>query len=436
MAQPERQVRGAALVGLAMTFGNVCAYAFVVVSAQLLAPERYGEVGAIMGLLLVLGVVSLGLQAGAARTVATGPGEVAAVERDTLRAGLRAAVILLIGVILVSPLLMYVLGLSHIVTAIFAGLAASALALKGAAAGLLQGERDWHGFAIVQLLNGIGRLVLAGGLVLMWATAEGAILGVALGNLMPMVAALLVVRRRSRQHRHGDDAAPADSPDLAADPGAPRGGTGLGFLDILRDSHLLLAMLVLTNVDILLARVVLTDHESGLYAAGLIITKAVLFLPQFVITVAFPDMVEQGARRALRITLLAVCGIGGLTVAGVAVLAPVALQFVGGAEYAEVQGQLWLFAVLGTALSLVNVYVFRFLATARTKREWWVWGAVLAVMAVSPLVGSVTQLLIVMIIADVLLLGVLAALEGRDQRASEQTDVSGPPHARTRPDRH
>lgn len=434
MAQPQRQVRGAALVGLAMTFGNVCAYAFVVVSAQLLAPARYGEVGAIMGLLLVLGVVSLGLQAGAARTVATGPGDVATVEHETLRAGLRASVILLIGVIVVSPLLMYVLGLSQLVTAIFAGLAAAELALKGAAAGLLQGERNWHGFAVVQLLNGIGRLVVAGGIVLIWATAEGAILGVALGNLLPMTAALLVLRRHTRQQRSRQQDR-VDSPEATGDPRVPRGGVGLGFFDVLRDSHLLLAMLVLTNIDILLARVVLTDHESGLYAAGLIITKAVLFLPQFVITVAFPDMVEQGARRALRITLLAVCGIGGLTVAGVALLAPVALVFVGGTEYGEVQGQLWLFAVLGTALSLVNVYVFRFLATARTKREWWVWGAVLAVVAVSPLVGSVTHLLIVVIVADVILLGVLAWLEGRDQRAAA-ADVSARPDARTRPDRH
>lgn len=433
MAQPERQVRGAALVGLAMTFGNICAYAFVVVAAQLLTPAKYGEVGAIMGLLLVLGVVSLGLQAGAARTVATGPGEVASIEHKTLRSGVRASAILLVGVILASPLLMYVFGLSHVATAVFAAFAAAELALKGAAAGLLQGERNWHGFAVVQLLNGIGRLVLAGGMVLIWTTAEGAVLGVALGNLLPMLAALLVLRRHTRRQRSEEPA--ADSPDLAASPGSPQSVTSLGFIDILRDSHLLLAMLVLTNVDILLTRVVLTNHESGLYAAGLIITKAVLFLPQFVITVAFPDMVERGARRALRITLLSVCGIGTLTVVGVAVLAPVALLFVGGHEYAEVQGQLWLFAVLGTALSLVNVYVFRFLATARTKREWWVWGAVLLVLAASPLVETVTHLLLVVIVVDTVLLGVLAWLESRDQReARSHDDVSAPPRTTSRPD--
>jgi O-antigen/teichoic acid export membrane protein len=418
MEQTKRQVRGAALVGLAMTFGNVCAYAFVVAAAQLLSPATYGEVGAIMGLLLVLGVVALGLQAGAARTVASGTDAVTTIERRTVRSGMRAAAILLAGVVLLSPLLAMLLDLSSVATAVFAAFAAAELALMGAAAGLLQGEREWHGFAVVQLLNGIGRLVVAGGLVLLWTTASGAILGVALGNLLPMLAALLVLRRHTRKTTECETAGADDVPTTTAvDDGS------LGFLAVLRDSHLLLATLVLTNVDILLARVVLTDHQSGLYAAGLIITKAVLFLPQFVITVAFPDMVERGARRALRITLLVVCGLGALTVIGVGVLAPVALIFVGGAEYVEVQGQLWLFAVLGTALSLVNVYVFRFLATARAHREWWVWGAVLVVLAASPLIGTVTQLLLVMIAVDIVLLGVLAWLESRDRRlAAERAD--------------
>ena len=38
------------------------------------------------------------------------------------------------------------------------------------------------------------------------------------------------------------------------------------------------------------ARSVLDSHDSGLYAAGLIVTRAVMFLPQFVVVVAFPSM--------------------------------------------------------------------------------------------------------------------------------------------------
>ena len=52
----------------------------------------------------------------------------------------------------------------------------------------------------------------------------------------------------------------------------------------------LLAFFVLSNTDIVIARNVLDSHQAGLYAGGLILTKAVLFLPQFVVVVAFPSM--------------------------------------------------------------------------------------------------------------------------------------------------
>ena len=47
----------------------------------------------------------------------------------------------------------------------------------------------------------------------------------------------------------------------------------------------------------IVARNVLTDHDAGLYAGGLILTKAVLFLPQFVVVIAFPSMSTVDERR-------------------------------------------------------------------------------------------------------------------------------------------
>ena len=60
---------------------------------------------------------------------------------------------------------------------------------------------------------------------------------------------------------------------------------------------MLLAFFALSNVDIVIARNVLDEHDAGLYAGGLILTKAVLFLPQFVVVIAFPSMATQAERR-------------------------------------------------------------------------------------------------------------------------------------------
>ncbi|WP_392426158.1 oligosaccharide flippase family protein [Barrientosiimonas humi] len=436
-SKPEESVRdasGAALVGLAMTFGNLCAYGFVVLAAQVLEPSRFGEVGAIMGLLLVLGVVSLGLQATAARVVASAGKSSAAIERRALRAGARAALVIVIGGCLLTPLTVLALDLSSPLTSLFAVVAAAELALMGAAAGLLQGLRAWRPFALVQLVYGLGRLGVGGGLVLLWPTAAGAALGVAIGAALPATVAVLLVRARRARSTDGTD------PDQRASAGTSAAATAadrhrhadLGLVPVLRGSHLLLALLVLSNVDILLSRSTLTDHQSGLYAAGLIVTKAVLFLPQFVITVAFPDMVERDARKALRITLAAVLGLGVIAVLSVGALSSLALVFVGGQGYAEIRGSLWLFAVLGTVLALVNVLVFRFLATARTGMQWWVWTAVALIVAIGSFTDSPRQLLTVMIAADTALLCVL----GWRELGRRRPGVSAPPRARSRPAPH
>ena len=67
--------------------------------------------------------------------------------------------------------------------------------------------------------------------------------------------------------------------------------------ETLRNSHALLAFFALSNADILVARNVLDAHQAGLYAGGLILVKAVLFLPQFVVVLAFPSMSDAAAAR-------------------------------------------------------------------------------------------------------------------------------------------
>ena len=82
------------------------------------------------------------------------------------------------------------------------------------------------------------------------------------------------------------------------------------------NSSVLLAFFALSNADIVVARNVLDEHDAGLYAGGLILTKAVLFLPQFVVVIAFPSMsTSSERRRALTLSLSLVAVLGALTTA-------------------------------------------------------------------------------------------------------------------------
>ena len=61
------------------------------------------------------------------------------------------------------------------------------------------------------------------------------------------------------------------------------------------------------------ARVVLPEHDAGLYAGGLILAKAVLFLPQFVVVIVFPSMSQNPAARrvnAFALALVLAAGLG------------------------------------------------------------------------------------------------------------------------------
>ena len=66
---------------------NVATYGFTIVAARLLGPRDYGAFAALMGLLLVIMVASLALQATAARRIATTPGHVHQIEQVILRVG-------------------------------------------------------------------------------------------------------------------------------------------------------------------------------------------------------------------------------------------------------------------------------------------------------------------------------------------------------------
>jgi O-antigen/teichoic acid export membrane protein len=64
---------GSGVIAVAMGVMNLTTYGFTILAARLLGPAEYGALAAVMGLLLVVNVVSLGLQATGARRVSAAP---------------------------------------------------------------------------------------------------------------------------------------------------------------------------------------------------------------------------------------------------------------------------------------------------------------------------------------------------------------------------
>lgn len=394
-------------IAVAIGIMNIATYGYQIVAARALGPQQYGAFAAIMNLLVVVSVAQLALQATAARRVASTPGDVHEIEHGVRRVTLRAALLLGGVLVLAAPLVNAALKLESLSTAALVGLTAVPLTIMGGQAGILQGERRWHALSILYLAAGVPRLALGTALILWQPEEFWAILGVLLGAIAPTIVGWWALRNR------------AETPHERSD-------SDHGVRALVRESAVnsqaLLAFFAVSNVDIIIARNVLDAHDSGLYAGGLILTKAMLFLPQFVVVVAFPDMADNAARqRALKLSLGVVAVLGVLGVAASSLLASIALIFVGGNDYVEVEGRLWLFALLGTLLSMIQLLVYALLAQERSRLVLTPWIALVTLGVLSAsVVSSLGGLLAVVIAVDAVLFCILltSALLSRPAPAS------------------
>lgn len=398
-------------VAVATSVMNLATYGFTIVAARLVGPAQYGAFAACLGLLLVLQVGALGLQATAARRIAVDRDNVAAIEQAILALTTKISLGLGLLLCLLSPAIKALLNLDDLATAVVVALAAVPLTLAGGQAGILQGERRWGALAVFYLAAGIPRLVVGTAIVLWRPDATSAVVGVAIGLLFPVLVGWWVLRDR----RTPEQAAPEHSARSL-------------LVESAHNAQVLFAYFALSSVDIVIARHVLPEHDAGLYAAGLIMAKVMLFLPQFVVVIAFPDMATTaGRQRALVRSLLLVGALGAVAVVGARVLSGIAMIFVGGADFGEVEDLLWVFAVLGTVLAMLQLQVYAVLARQGRRSVLLLWGGLLALTVAGLRADSLGGLVSVVVAVDGVLLLVLTAVSLRLARRSDPLPSAGTP---------
>lgn len=123
-------------------------------------------------------------------------------------------------------------------------------------------------------------------------------------------------------------------------------------------------MLLLANLDLVMARHLLPGEASGRYGAGAVLAKAAFWLPQAVAVVVFPRLAEPEAGVALlRRAVALVGGLGLLAVLGSLVLAGPVLRLSFGPGYAALSGTAWVWVTQGVLASVVQLLVYHGIAT-------------------------------------------------------------------------
>ncbi|MEO6606402.1 MAG: polysaccharide biosynthesis protein [Aeromicrobium sp.] len=363
MASKRQAMTGGTLVAAGMMGMNVAVYGFNIVAAHALAPHELGALTALFGIILVGNVSSLGLQAVTARRLAVDPGHrdqiINATARVTLMVSLAVGAVVALSSVALTP----ALKLDSLWPVVLCGATLVPLTIMGAAAGVAQGTSRWGSLTAIYLGNGVGRLTGGTLALVISPTPTSAMIGIAIGSWTPVAAGAHLLLG------HAGTGPPISRRPLLR--------------EAVLSTHALLAYFVLSNMDSLIARNSLSESDSGLYASGLILAKTALFFPQFVSVVLFPDLARATTDHARLRAVSLVAGFGVLAVLATAALPRVALILVGGEEYAEISGRLWLFAIAGSCLALVHLLVFDALARHAHGIVVMIWIAVAAVLAVA-----------------------------------------------------
>ena len=364
---PSESWRQDVFVAAATFTAGVLGYGFSLVLSHALGPSGFGELSALLAVAIMASVPGVALQAGIARSIAASPqhrDDVASLRRSTFVAVAVGGLLLL-----ATPLLGALLDVHSPAGLLWLAALMVPTTLAFGCFGVLQGRRRF--IALGWLLVLVQAAKLVGGV---FAAATGTGIDGALAGATVVTAVVVAVACA--------DALPAPS----------RSHLTAGLRNILRprriirlhrvgreggvlarDAVAMLGVLLLSNLDLVLARHYLPSHEAGLYAAGNLVTKVAFWGPSFISTIAYPRLANADERRPALARAAGMLGaLAIVTTVGALVAAPLMPAVVGQA-YRPIVPLVWLFALQGAALAGVLLGVYAGLAVRDRRLATLVW---------------------------------------------------------------
>ncbi|MGH3758304.1 lipopolysaccharide biosynthesis protein [Actinophytocola sp.] len=396
----ERVRVAALLVSVGVAGNQAASYLLNVVAARLLVPASFGELGSLLAVLVVGAVPAMGLQTVTALRVARMRERGPLSTRDTgqlYSLGLATSGTVTAVALGAAPLLMILLHLDDIWPMLCLAVALMSITMIGLSYGVLQGTQRFAALAGMLGFEAVGRI---GGTVVglvVFRDATGALAGTAIGAALVATAGW-VVCGRPRPVRHH------------------KGHVG----EVLHAVQAMLALVLLVNLDLVLARHNLPAHEAGEYAVGAIVAKMAYWLPQAVAILVLPRLASEDGRRRMVPRALAICAsLDAVVVLAAATMGPTIVTIIGGEDYAGADIPIWPFAMVGSMLSLVQILLFSRIASADRKSTMLLWLAVVVeiVLVTAWLHDELTQVVTAAGIATGLLVITGAAIEARSRRA-------------------
>lgn len=335
---------GIALAGATFASG-ILGYAYILILTRALGPKQYGALGALLGLSVIFTVAYTAIQLETTRLVAMSP-------RRPRGWIYRRALIVSVGTALVilaaSPIIVSVLRLPSYAPAVALAVMMIPQTFLGVLLGVLLGLGRTVAFGVLLTTSGASRVVAAV-LAAAWGGGPTFVLtaSAATATAVLMLGAWLLRGAPT-------DAGVADLPGERNWAGMVRASTGAG------------ALLVLLNADLLAARAVLPDTESGWYAFLTVFGRVTFWGTNFIALWVFPHEAARGSvAKARAYALIAVAVLGALACGAAAVLGSVMTRVLAGDDYVAAASYAPVFAVAGSLMAVIQLATYVDVARAR-----------------------------------------------------------------------
>ena len=396
----KRLIQGVIVVGAGLAVPQVLAYAASVIAARLLVPAEFGAFGAMQGITQIGTPIGLAIQAIAARRLVKNS---ANKHHDLLKFGLEISIAVMLATLLISFPLSSIFNIDYLVLVLTIG-AIAPFVFISTQLGIAQGKEFYLKLAGIYIVFGIGRSVSA--IVGLFVYPELISVGIGFfgGTLLSAIVAHFVLGNSKKFWK-------ADRAEKS-------------IKELWKATQALFALYVLVNIDVLLARVVLTPEESGIYTVGMLVAKIAFFMPQAITIVLFPKMGKNDSS-ALRLAVLGTSLIGAIYIGVTFFASEFVVNAIGGSGYSELYSEVWFFAIEGSLFAVLQVLLYGRIAREDTKVSILLWaGSIIAAISVWLIATDTIITVVSSLIVVTFILVIVAATTELRHRANERSDSS------------
>ena len=410
-------LQGGFVFFLAIFATSVSSFVFHVIFSRLLGPSRYGALGALLNLLLLLAVPLAAIQAVVTQTESSRRslgGYGIGVRPVILRALVVGTVAM--GVLMaVSPLVSSYLHFSSDWPILVLSSWAVPSTVGAVLQGILMGRLQFAAASLAAVCGQVfGRLILGVLLFEVGLGFESAVIASVASQFVS--TAILFIPLSSEFHQEKTQ---LTGIDLRS-----------GYLPLLA----LVGYWIIGTEDTILARHFLSSHAAGLYAAASTAGGIALFVPGPIAVIVFPKLSRHHGRGDLALTILkrslGITALLGVASAIVIATAPsFILKVLFGQGYLEAANTVWILGFESAVLGIIGVLIYFHLARTSLGSLYAWFGAFIAFLGIEVfhntrveiadvMLGSAAVTLFILIAS-----AILAVL--RDKRADENPAVSG-----------